>query len=231
LFLRANDKPAAGFAAGAARAVVKWRNDSRGLRAVATDDLHAPLGLKKPAAGRPIAYSVAAAVLGIATAAIVIGVAAWSRSLPTPSPAAMPAVVKPEPAAVVDVTPRVYAPGSAQSPSRQSAQQPQITGAIAPATATPEPAAPASTDRIITIIDGTSGARREIRIPATSDTAEPPLPDPGLADLMRTVPGADEAPEPPQPQPSRAKPNAPQKRAAKPGAAMSTNSPSQAPVR
>jgi hypothetical protein len=204
---------------------------------VASNDLHAPLGLKKPAADRPIAYSVAAAVLGIAAAAIVIGAAVWTRSLPTPTPSTttMPAVVEPAAAANDPATPRVYAPGAAQSPSRPLPQPShQVTGSIPPAAATPEPAAPASTDRIITIIDGRSGARQEVRIPATSDTADPPLPDPGLADLMRTAPSADETAEPsPQPpsQLSRAKPNAPQKRAAKPGAAMSTNSAPQAPLR
>jgi hypothetical protein len=197
---------------------------------VATDDLHAPLGLKKPAVGRPIAYLVAAAA-GIAAAAVVIGAAAWyaphTRSLPTT--AATPAVVMPEPSVVVDgpATPRINAPGAPQPPSRPL---PQVTGSIPAAGAAPQPAAPGSTDRIITIIDGRSGARQEVRIPATSDTADPPLPDPGLADLMRTAPSADEAPEA-SPQPSRAKPNAAQKRAPKPGASMSTNSAPQAPAR
>ena len=204
---------------------------------MATDDLHAPLGLEKPAAGRPIVYSVAAAVLGIATAAVVIGAAAWyeplTRSLPMPAPpqaATTPAVIKPEPAVVVGgpATPRVQVP--AQPPSRPL---PQVTGAIPPAGALDggktqdQPAAPGSTDRIITIIDGRSGARQEVRIPAGSDAATAPLRDPGFADLMRTVPDADDTPEPP-PQPSRAKPGAPQKRA-KP--TVSTNSASQAPLR
>jgi hypothetical protein len=109
---------------------------------------------------------------------------------------------------------------------------PQITGAIPPASSHDQPDAPGSTDRIITIIDGRSGARQEIRIPAASDAANAPLPDPGLApglaDPMRAVP-SDEASEPP-PQPSRAKPNAAQKRA-KPGPALSTNSAPQAPLR
>jgi hypothetical protein len=202
------------------------------LRAVATDDLHAPLGLKKPTADRPIVYSVAAAVLGIAAAAA-IGATAWyaplTRSLPTAAPAtaATPAGLKPEAA--------VVAPGTGQSPSGPPPRSlPQVTGSIPPAGTASQPAAPGSTDRIITIIDGTSGARREVRIPATSDTADPPLADPGLVDLMPNAPSADEAPEAsPQrpPQPSHAKPNAPQKRAAKPGPSASTNSASQAPVR
>lgn len=143
-------------------------------------------------------------------------------------------MAKPEPSVVMDgpATPRVYAPGTAQPPARPL---PQVTGSIPPATAAPPPAALGSTDRVITIIDGTSGARREVRIPATSETADPPpLPDPGLTDILRTTPDTDEAQElsaQPPPQPSRAKANAPQKRAAKPGASTSTNSTSQVPVR
>ena len=53
---------------------------------MATDDLHAPLGLKRPAAGRPILYSVAAAALGIATAAVVFGAAAWYEPLTRSQP-------------------------------------------------------------------------------------------------------------------------------------------------
>jgi hypothetical protein len=205
---------------------------------VATDDLHAPLGLQRPAAGQPIVYSVAAAALGIATAAVVIGAAAWydpvSRSMPTPAPpqAAIPAMATPAPAAVVSApaAPRLQIPPTALPTSR-----PQVTGAIPPAAApddskAPEPAAPTSTDRIITIIDGRSGARQEVRIPATSNTPTAPPPDAGLADLLRggTVLGADDdVPEPLTP-PPRAKPSAPQKRA-KP--VISTNSASQAPLR
>jgi hypothetical protein len=199
---------------------------------VATDDLHAPLGLKRPAAGRPILYSVAAAVLGIAAAAVVIGAAAWyeplTRSQSAAAQAAAPAVVKPEPPVVVGATPRVVqVPGTAALPGR-----PQITGAIAPAGTLDgtkdQPAAPGA-DRIITIIDGRSGARQEVRIPATSDAATAPPSDPGFADLMRNVPDADDAPEP-QSQASR-KPGAPQKRPAKPAQSMSTNSAPQAPLR
>jgi hypothetical protein len=214
---------------------------------VATDDLHAPLGLDKPVAGRPVVHSVAAAVLGIATAAIVIGAAAWyepfSRSSPqaaTPQTSAphttILTLVKPDSAvsATAPATPRVQVTGAASPPARPL---PQVTGAIPPAAALEggkaldQRAAPASTDRIITIIDGRSGARQEVRIPATSEAAGAPPPDPGLADLMRgdTVLDADDTPEP-LPPPSRAKPSAPQKRA-KPGPAMSTNSAPQAPLR
>jgi hypothetical protein len=202
---------------------------------VATDDLHAPLGLERPTKGRPIVYSVAAAVLGIATAAVVIGAAIWfeplGHSLPMPAPpqAATPAVVVGAPA-----PPRVEVSRTAV-PSAQPL--PQITGAIPPA-GTPDganqPAAPGGTDRIITIIDGRSGARQEVRIPATSDTANPPSPDPGFADLMRNVPDADDAPEPEpqrQSQPSRPKSTAPQKRATKPGAILPMSSAPQAPLR
>jgi hypothetical protein len=212
---------------------------------VATDDLHAPLGLERPAAGRPILYSVAAAALGIAAAAVVIGAAAWyeprTASQPAPLQATIPAgataAVKPEPPVVGGATPRVVQiPGTAVLPR----PLPQITGAIAPAGPIAPAGAPDSTkdqpgaDRIITIIDGRSGARQEVRIPATSDTANAPPPDPGFADLMRSIPDADDAPEPEpqhQSQPSRPKPSAPQKRAAKPAPSLSTNSAPQAPLR
>ena len=205
---------------------------------MATDDLHAPLGLQRPAAGRPIVYSVAAAALGIATAAVVIGAAAWydplSRSVPTPAPhqAAIPAMATPAPAVVpsAPAMPRLQVP-----PTAPPASRPQVTGAIPPATApddgkAPEPAAPASTDRIITIIDGRSGARQEVRIPATSGTPTAPPPDAGVADLLRggSVLGADDDLLEPLTPPPHAKPSAPQKRA-KP--TTSTNSASQAPLR
>jgi hypothetical protein len=201
---------------------------------VATDDLHAPLGLERPAPGRPIVYSIAAAVLGLATAAVVIGAAVWyeplthSLTMPAPPQVATPAV-KLEPAVGPSVTPRVDTSRTAAPLSRPL---PQITGSV-PSTGAPDgakdpPAASGSTDRIITIIDGRSGARQEVRIPATSDAKNAPPPDPGLADLMRNVPDADESPEP-RPQPSHAKPSAPQKRTAKP--TMSTNSAPQAPLR
>jgi hypothetical protein len=212
---------------------------------VATDDLHAPLGLDKPVAGRPIVHSMAAALLGIATAAVVIGAAAWyepfGRSPPAPPQtstpqAGTPTLARPEPAvaATPPAVPRVQVTGTASPPPRSL---PQATGAIPPAGALEggkppdQPVAPGSTDRIITIIDGRSGARQEVRIPATSEAAGAPPPDPGFSDLMRgdTVLDADDTPEP-LPPPSRAKPNAPQKRA-KPGSAMSTNSAPQAPLR
>jgi uncharacterized protein len=208
---------------------------------LATDDLHAPLGLEQPAKGRPILYSAAAAVLGIAAAALVIGAATWyeplTRSQPTPlqtaAPAVAPAAVKPELPAAVGATPRVVqVPGTAALPAR-----PQITGAIPPARAVDgakeQPAAPGG-DRIITIIDGRSGARQEVRIPATSDAANAAPPDAGFADSIRITPEADDAPEPepqPMPQPSRPKPSAPQKRPAKQGQSLLMNSGPQAPLR
>jgi hypothetical protein len=201
---------------------------------VATDDLHAPLGLDKPA-GRPIVHSVAAAVLGITTAAVVIGATIWygplARSLPTPAPPpATPVVMTPEPTANAPTTttsPRVSGTGV---PARA-----QVTGSIPPAggfggkaldPSQDTAAAPGRADRVITIIDGRSGARQEVRIPAGSDAENAPAPDPGLANLMHDLPSAEDVPAP---QPPRAKPPTPQKRATKP--VTSTNSASQAPLR
>jgi hypothetical protein len=212
---------------------------------VATDDLHSPLGLDKPTAGRPIIHSVAAAALGIATAALVIGAAVWyeplTRSSPAPAPpqAATPTAAKAEPAVAVTAPIRIQVPAAAlpQPPSR-----PQVTGSVQPdgidggkaPDASQSVAAPGRGERIITIIDGRSGTRQEVKIPAGSDAANAPLADPGPDDLAHAFPSADDAPEPPPP-PSRAKPT-PQKRSAKPGPTVSTNSvstssASQAPLR
>jgi len=123
---------------------------------------------------------------------VVIGAAAWyeplGRRLPTSTPpqVAAPTLAKPEVAASAPALPRVQVIGTAAS-----RPLPQVTGAISPAgaldggKAQDQPAAPGSADRIITIIDGRSGARQEVRIPATSDAANAPLPDPGFGDLLR----------------------------------------------
>ena len=58
-------------------AVLKWRCDSLGFRAVASDDLFAPLGLdKKPVRARltPSLYPVAAGLLGLALATFAVWV-------------------------------------------------------------------------------------------------------------------------------------------------------------
>jgi hypothetical protein len=133
----------------------------------------------------------------------------------------------------VSAPPRVQIPATAPPPARPLSQ---VTGSIPSAggidagkaldTSADEPTATRGrADRIITIIDGRSGARQEVRIPASSDAASAPLADPDPTDP--TTPSADEVSPP---APTRAKP-APQKRAAKPGPTVSTNSALQAPLR
>ena len=213
---------------------------------MATDDLHAPLGLGKPAAGRPIVHSVAAAVLGIATAAVVIGAGRLVRTArPQPAEprrnldaAGRDPLARPEPAMAASAPAH---PVSSPAASRHRIS-PQVTGAIPPAGGLDGKASSPPGQA------GRAGQRRahhhhhrrqERRPPGGADSRDlrvqqiAPLPDPGFSILMRgdTVLGADDAPEP-LPAPPRAKPSAPQKRAAtKPGPTLSTNSASQAPLR
>jgi hypothetical protein len=215
-------------------AVLKWRSDSRGFHAVASDDLFAPLGLdKKPVRARltPSLYPVAAGLLGLALATFAV----WIMVGHDPFGG--------EPMAVAKANLGAATGTAVELRPSQADAAPETTGAINP----PEEiaqlkaqerakekaldqAAAGRGEQIVTIIDGRSGARQEVRIPATSGTPTAPPPDAGLADLLRggTVLGADDdVPEPLTP-PPHAKPSAPQKRA-KP--AISTNSATQAPLR
>jgi uncharacterized protein len=183
---------------------------------VATDDLYAPLGLDKKAARArlsPLVYSVAAGLLGVALATFVI----WVLFGHDPFGG--------EPMAVAKTNVRVVEPGQAARLrlSEPDAASPENTGAISPAEdiaqlKAPERAAPGRAEQIVTIIDGRSGARQEVRIPALVEPAEPanvPGIDSLLAEMTRDGPipkvGANgmrvaQA----YAQPSRAKPNAPQ---------------------
>jgi polysaccharide deacetylase 2 family uncharacterized protein YibQ len=163
---------------------------------VATDDLYAPLGLdKKPARARlsPLVYSATAGLLGIALATFVIWVVVGHDPFGG------------EPMAVAKTDVRVVEPGHAVRlrSSEPDGTSPESTGAISPAE---------------DIIDGRSGARQEVKIPATAATAEPTIPagaDVQLTEMTRDGPiprvGANgmrvaQA----YAQPSGAKPNAPQ---------------------
>jgi uncharacterized protein len=187
---------------------------------VATDDLYAPLGLdKKPAGARPspLVYSAAAGLLGIALATFVIWVVVGHDPFGG------------EPMAVARTDVRVVESGHTTKlrSSGPDSSSPESTGAIGPAEEiaqlkTLERAKEKSLDgraeQIITIIDGRSGARQEVKIPAPAAPAEPTIPasiDAQLAEMTRDGPiprvGANgmrvaQA----YAQPSGAKPNAPQ---------------------
>jgi polysaccharide deacetylase 2 family uncharacterized protein YibQ len=192
---------------------------------VATDDLNAPLGLEaKPARGRrSVIYSVTAGVLGAVIAVAVIWVVAAHDPLngrPTAAKAGLEG-------AGIDHSARLR-PSETDFAAPQLS--PQVTGSLqgednAPrvqaraAEAPPEPTPAAENERIITIIDGSSGARREIRIPAPPPVAAVPAHAPAvdarLVQMTRDGPIPRIAADGTRvaqafAQPAHAKPNAPQ---------------------
>jgi uncharacterized protein len=190
---------------------------------VATDDLYAPLGLgKKPARARlsPLVYSVAAGLLGVALATFVIWVVVGHDPFGG------------EPMAVAKTDVRVVEPSHAVRLrlSEPDATSPESTGAISPAEEIAQlkalerakertlDQAAGRTEQTVTIIDGRSGARQEVRIPAPAAPAEPTIAagvDARLAEMTRDGPiprvGANgmRAAQA-YARPSGAKPNAPQ---------------------
>ncbi len=189
---------------------------------MATDDLYAPLGLgSKPARSRrSIIYSIAGGLLGVTFAVAVIWALAGHDPLGgRPAAAARSGPVGTDVGAIAQLR-----------PSATDLAPPQVTGALrhvdsAPsaqahdAETPPEPAPPAANERIITIIDGSSGARREIRIPAPAPAIAAPAHAPALD--SRLVQMTHDGPIPriatdgtrvaqAFAQPMRAKPTAPQ---------------------
>jgi uncharacterized protein len=143
---------------------------------VATDDLFAPLGLdKKPARPRltPSVYPVAAGLLGLALATFVV----WVMVGHDPFGGEPIAVVK---ANLGSETGNAVA----LRPSETDATGHEITGAISAAAEIAQlkaqerarekaldQAAAGRGEQIVTIIDGTSGARQEVKIPAPVEAA------------------------------------------------------------
>jgi uncharacterized protein len=189
---------------------------------VATDDLYAPLGLtKKPARARLslLVYPVTAGLLGIALAAFVIWVVVGYNPLGG------------EPVAVAktELSPVGTDHAVKLRPSDSDAAPSDSTGAISPAEEIaqleaqertrekgPDQAAAGRGERIVTIIDGRSGARQEVKIPAPAEQpATAPGTDTDLIEMTRDGPvprvGANGMrPAQAYAQPSGAKPNAPQ---------------------
>jgi polysaccharide deacetylase 2 family uncharacterized protein YibQ len=158
---------------------------------VATDDLYAPLGLdKKPARARlsPLVYPVTAGVLGIGIATFVIWVVVGYDPLGG------------EPVAVVKADLSAVKSGAVimLRPSDSDAAPLDTTGAISPAEEIAQlkaqerarekalgQAAAGRGEQIVTIIDGRSGARQEVKIPAP---AQPAIPEGIDAQLVEMTP-------------------------------------------
>jgi len=188
---------------------------------VATDDLYSPLGLgKKPARFRlpPVVLRVAAGALGIGLATFAIWV--MVRNDPFGG----------EPMAVAKADLGVADAGVAAKlrPSQPDGAAPENTGTISPAEeiaqlekreqageAIQDRAAAGRGEQIVTIIDGRSGARQEVKIPAPTGLGIAPALDGGIVEMTRDGPiprvganGMRAATA--YAQPSGAKPNAPQ---------------------
>jgi polysaccharide deacetylase 2 family uncharacterized protein YibQ len=161
---------------------------------VATDDLYSPLGLgKKPARFRlpPGVLAVAAGALGIGLGTFAIWV--MVRNDPFGG----------EPMAVARVDLGVAEAGVAAKlrPSQPDAAAPENTGTVSPAEEIAllekreqagediRDRAPAGRgEQIVTIIDGRSGARQEVKIPAPTELGIAPALDGGIVEMTRDGP-------------------------------------------
>jgi hypothetical protein len=159
---------------------------------VATDDLFAPLGLdKKPARARLPSFllPVTAGVLGIALATFVTWVMVGHDPLGG------------EPIAVAKVNPGAAARTVELRPSETDPTPPEITGAITTAEEIAQlkaqerakekalhQAATSRGEQIVTIIDGRSGARQEVKIPGPVETTISPGIDTALVEITRDGP-------------------------------------------
>jgi uncharacterized protein len=161
---------------------------------VATDDLYSPLGLgKKPARFRlpPVVLAVAAGALGIGLGTFAIWV--MVRNDPFGG----------EPMAVARVDLGVAEAGVAAKlrPSQPDAAAPENTGTVSPAEEIAllekreqagediRDRAPAGRgEQIVTIIDGRSGARQEVKIPAPTELGIAPALDGGIVEMTRDGP-------------------------------------------
>jgi uncharacterized protein len=166
--------------------------------AVATDDLNAPLGLdRKPARFRlrPLAMPLAAGLLGAVLATFLV----WGLIGNDPFGG--------EPMAVVDTgliadgaaekvasVPKAEGAGrNAAEPEINSRPNASIPGPPAATSDKPTEKAAGPADQIVTIIDGKSGARQEVRIPPSAATSSDA--DTQLSEMTRNGPipriGAD----------------------------------------
>jgi polysaccharide deacetylase 2 family uncharacterized protein YibQ len=136
---------------------------------MATDDLTAPLGREIKKRWRTIKIPVPQIVTGLLVAFFAI-FALWAVVADNPFGGEPMAVVP----ANIQVTAKTSNSGAAPSPVvTADADQVHAGQAAAPAgAAPPAPAAPATTT--ITIIDGKTGAKQEVQVPAPATAATPP---------------------------------------------------------
>jgi polysaccharide deacetylase 2 family uncharacterized protein YibQ len=136
---------------------------------MATDDLTAPLGREIKKRRRTIKIPVPQIVTGLLVAFFAI-FALWAVVADNPFGGEPMAVVP----ANIQVTAKTSNSGAAPSPVvTADADQVHAGQAAAPAgAAPPAPAAPATTT--ITIIDGKTGAKQEVQVPAPATAATPP---------------------------------------------------------
>jgi uncharacterized protein len=188
---------------------------------VATDDLYSPLGLsKKPARLRvpPVVLAVAAGALGIGFGTFAI----WVMVRNDPFGGEPMAVAK------ADLGTAEAGVAAKLRPSQPDAAAPENTGTISPAEEIAQlkkreqagedlqdRATAGRGEQIVTIIDGRSGARQEVKIPAPTELGITPALDGGIVEMTRDGPipraganGMRAAMA--YAQPSGAKPNAPQ---------------------
>jgi polysaccharide deacetylase 2 family uncharacterized protein YibQ len=161
---------------------------------VTTDDLYSPLGLGK----KPARFSLPPVVLAGAAGALGIGLgtfAIWVMVRTDPFGG--------EPMAVARVDLGVAEAGVAAKlrPSQPDAAAPENTGTVSPAEEIAllekreqagediRDRAPAGhSEQIVTIIDGRSGARQEVKIPAPTELGIAPAFDGGIVEMTRDGP-------------------------------------------
>jgi polysaccharide deacetylase 2 family uncharacterized protein YibQ len=154
---------------------------------VAADDLSAPLGQgKAPRQWRVVPRAIPQVIVGLLSL-LVVAVAGWAMVGDNPFGG--------EPFAIVPAESSVADNGKKPAPGAQPANERPNRYDGPPPDATP--AAEATAGRTITIIDGTSGKRQDVVIPATPDGKPGPAIDQRLTELSPNGPlprvGADGA--------------------------------------
>jgi uncharacterized protein len=165
---------------------------------VATDDLNAPLGLKRKQAKfrlPPYSMAAAAAVLGLFIAAFLTLVVVHDDPLGGEPMATVKLDLTAEATPAAERKPIIVPksdPANAPPPSEPAAKPREQ--ARPKAEKAPPDKAGGPAEQIVTIIDGKSGARQEVRIPSSAESTEI-APDAQLVEMTRNGPipriGAD----------------------------------------
>jgi len=157
---------------------------------VAADDLSAPLGQGKTRKRqRALPIAVPQATVGMLSLFVVL-VAGWAMIADDPFGGEPMAIVStaivPTELAAANTTGKKPQAGSPSRPSTQAANERPNRYDGPPPEATAPPTAPAG--RTITIIDGTSGKRQDVVIPASPADAKPTGLDPRLSEMTQHGP-------------------------------------------